>query len=63
MLKEDVKMRSRQYILFASGVLVCLIAPFMMYCQERCFLRVDLELWPVVLWIIGIGLIATSRKQ
>jgi hypothetical protein len=29
-----------------------------MYCQERCFLRVDLELWPAVLGIIGIGLIA-----
>ena len=56
-------MRSRQYALSALGVLgvlVCLIAALMMYCQERCFLRVDLELWPAVLGIIGIGLIANS---
>ena len=54
-------MRRRQYALSALGVLgvlVCLIAALMMYCQERCFLRVDLELWPAVLGIIGIGLIA-----
>ncbi len=62
-------MRSRLYILPASGVLMCLLAALMMFCQERCFLRVDLELWPAVLGIIGIGLIstigliATSRKQ
>jgi hypothetical protein len=32
----------------------------MMYCQERCFLGVDLESSSMVLGILGLGLIATS---
>jgi hypothetical protein len=35
----------------------------MEFCQERCFLGVDLEFWPMVLGIIGIGLIAASGYQ
>jgi len=34
-----------------------LIAALMMFCQERCFLGVDLESWPAVLGIVGIGII------
>jgi len=35
----------------------------MEFCQERCFLKTDLEGWPMVLVIIGIGLIATSNYR
>ena len=38
------------------GILICLIAALMMFCQERCFLGVDLESWPAVLGIVGIGI-------
>jgi len=48
-------------MMFAVGLIVALLAALMEFCQERCFLRVDLEGWPMVLGIIGIGLIATSN--
>ncbi len=47
--------------MFAAGLAIALVAALMVFCQERCFLRVDLEGWPTVLGIIGIGLIATSN--
>ena len=48
-------------MMFAVGLTIALLAALMEFCQERCFLRVDLEGWPMVLGIIGIGLIATSN--
>ena len=47
--------------MFAAGLTIALVAALMEFCQERCFLRVDLEGWPMVLGIVGIGLIATSN--
>ena len=47
--------------MFAVGLIVALLAAVMVFCQERCFLGVDLESWPAVLGIVGIGLIATSN--
>ena len=47
-------------IMFVTGLVIVLVASSMMFCQERCFLGVDLELWPAVLGIIGIGIIGTS---
>ena len=49
--------------MFAIGLIIVLVAASMEFCQERCFLGVDLEFWPMVLGIIGIGLIATSGYQ
>jgi hypothetical protein len=46
--------------MFAIGVAIIIIAALMMFCQERCFLGVDLESWPAVLGIIGIGIIGAS---
>ena len=46
---------------FAVGLALATTAALMMYCQERCFPGVDLESWPTVLGIFGIGLIAASR--
>jgi len=46
---------------FTVGLAIAIVAALMMFCQERCFLGLDLEFWPSVLGIIGIGLIATSR--
>ena len=48
-------------IMLAVGILIVLVTALMMFCQERCFLQVDLESWPAVLGILGIGLIATSN--
>ena len=48
-------------MMFAVGLIIALVAALMVFCQERCFLGVDLEGWPMVLGIIGIGLIATSN--
>ena len=45
---------------FGVGFIAALVAALMMFCQERCFLGVDLEFWPMVLAIFGIGLIAAS---
>jgi hypothetical protein len=45
---------------FAVGLALAITAALMMYCQERCFLGVDLESWPMVLGIFGLSLIATS---
>jgi hypothetical protein len=45
---------------FAVGLAISIVAALMMFCQERCFLGLDLEFWPVVLGIFGIGVIATS---
>ncbi len=50
-------------VMFAVGLIIALVAALMEFCQERCFLRVDLEGWPMVLGIIGIGLIATSQYR
>ena len=47
-------------IMFVVGLAITIVAASMMFCQERCFLGVDLELWPAVLGIIGIGIIGTS---
>ena len=41
-------------IIFGIGIVIIIIAALMMFCQERCFLGVDLESWPAVLGIIGI---------
>jgi drug/metabolite transporter (DMT)-like permease len=49
--------------MFAVGLIIALAAALMMFCQERCFLGVDLEGWPTVLGIIGIGFIATSNYR
>jgi len=51
---------TKRFVLMGIGILICLIAALMMFCQERCFLGVDLESWPTVLGIVGIGIIATS---
>jgi len=48
-------------MMFVVGLIIALVAALMEFCQERCFLGVDLEGWPMVLGIIGIGLIATSN--
>ena len=47
--------------LLAAGIIIVVVAALMMFCQERCFLQVDLELWPAALGILGIGLIAASN--
>jgi len=47
-------------IMFAVGLIIALVAGLMEFCQERCFLGVDLESWPGVLGMVGIGLIGTS---
>jgi len=47
-------------IMFAVGLIIDLVAALMMFCQERCFLGVDLEFWPAVLGMFGIGLIGAS---
>ena len=47
--------------MFVAGLVIALVAALMEFCQERCFLRVDLESWPTVLGIVGIGIIATSN--
>ena len=47
-------------IMLVIGLVIVLVAASMMFCQERCFLGVDLELWPAVLGIIGIGIIGAS---
>ena len=50
-------------MMFAVGLIIALVAALMEFCQERCFLRVDLEGWPMVLGIFGIGFIATSNYR
>jgi len=50
-------------IMFAVGLIIALVAALMEFCQGQCFLRVNLEGWPMVLGIIGIGLIATSNYR
>lgn len=55
-IKVDKKM-------FAAGLAIALLAALMTFCQERCFLRMDLEGWPMVLGIVGIGLIAASNYR
>jgi hypothetical protein len=45
---------------FVVGLAIAIAAALMMFCQERCFLGLDLEFWPIVLGIFGMGLIATS---
>jgi hypothetical protein len=48
---------------FTVGLAMAIVAALMMFCQERCFLGLNLEFWPIVLAIFGIGLIATSRVR
>ena len=43
------------------GIAIIIVAALMMFCQERCFLGMDLETWPAVLGIIGIGVLAVSQ--
>ena len=50
-------------IMFVVGLIIALVAALMMFCQERCFLGVDLESWPAVLGIIGIGFIGASSYR
>jgi hypothetical protein len=52
--------RTRSMLQFTVGLALAIAAALMMYCQERCFLGVDLESWPAVLGIFGIGLIGSS---
>ncbi len=47
-----------QYALFAFGILVCLIAAFLMF--EGSILGDNTTGWATVILIVGIGLIATS---
>jgi len=47
-------------VMLLIGLVIIIVAALMMFCQERCFLGVDLELWPAVLGIIGMVLISTS---
>jgi len=54
------KIKSSAVLIFAVGIIIVLLSAVMMFCQERCFLGVDLEGWPAVSGIIGIGLIAVS---
>ena len=49
--------------MFAVGLTIALVTALMEYCQERCFLGVDLGFWPMVLGIVGIGLIASSNYR
>jgi Mg/Co/Ni transporter MgtE len=58
--KKEKKMKINK-IMFAVGLAIALVAALMMFCQERCFLGVDLESWPAVLGIVGICLIAASN--
>ena len=58
--KKEKKIKINR-IMFAIGLIIALVAALMEFCQERCFLKTDLEGWPMVLGIIGIGLIATSQ--
>ena len=48
-------------IILATGIAVVALAASLMFCQERCFLGVDLELWPAALGMLGIGLISASN--
>ena len=47
-------------IMLLVGLIVVVVAASMMFCQERCFLGTDLEMWPAVLGIVGIGIIGAS---
>ena len=49
-----------KYVLLI-GIAIIAIAALMMFCQERCFLGVDLETWPAALGIVGIALIGASQ--
>jgi protein-S-isoprenylcysteine O-methyltransferase Ste14 len=60
--KKEKKIKINKTI-FAVGLIIALLAALMEFCQEQCFLRVDLEFWPMVLGIVGIGLIATSQYR
>ena len=54
------KIKSSAVLIFAVGIIIVLLSALMMFCQERCFLGVDLEGWPAVSGIVGIVLIAAS---
>ena len=54
------KIKSSAVLIFAVGLIIVLLSALMMFCQERCFLGVDLEGWPAVSGIVGIVLIAGS---
>lgn len=54
------KIKSSAVLIFAVGIIIVLLSALMMFCQERCFLGVDLEVWPAVSGIVGIVLIAAS---
>jgi riboflavin transporter FmnP len=52
--------RTRSMLQFAVGLAIAITAALMTFCQEHCFLGLDMESWPAVLGIFGIGVIATS---
>jgi hypothetical protein len=54
------KIKSGAVLIFAVGIIIVLLSALMMFCQERCFLGVDMEGWPAVSGIVGIILIAAS---
>ena len=60
--KKGLKIKINK-TMFEVGLIIALVAALMTFCQERCFLRVDLEGWPTILGIVGIGLIAASGFQ
>jgi hypothetical protein len=54
------KIKSGAVLVFAIGIIIVVLSALMMFCQERCFLGVDMESWPAVSGIVGIALIAAS---
>ena len=48
-------------IILATGIAVVALAASLMFCQERCFLGVDLQMWPAAIGILGIGMISASN--
>jgi hypothetical protein len=54
------KVKAGAVLILAVGIIIVLLSALMMFCQERCFLGVDMENWPAVSGIVGIALIAAS---
>jgi hypothetical protein len=48
---------------FVFGLTLSVVVALMMFCQERCFVGVNLGFWPMVAAIFGIGLIAASKLR
>jgi intracellular septation protein A len=58
-----VNRRTSSVMQFTVGLVIAIVGALMIFCQEYCFLRLDLEFWPIVLAIFGLSLIATSRVR